>query len=496
MSTPTYTEHQQPLASSIIWRWQREFFQQQGLAAWSSSTVPHYITNNPGLAAAYATVIRAFWDDCPAQRRYIVELGAGSGRLAFHVLRTLLNGPGQPPPFTYVLTDYVPATVEFWRQHPQLQPFIEQGYLDVACFDGERDQQLHLASGATLARAADQSIVVLANYVFDSLPLDAFALRDGQLHECLISLSARPPDAASSPLNHISDVRYSQRPASANHYPDPACNAVLQRYQQLLDNTIIGFPVVAMRCLRFFQALAPQQLLVLAGDKASADLESLAAQDAPRLTVHGSFSVTVNYHALGLYAQQLGGQMLASSDRHANLAVAAWLWGRAAQMDSATRHAFAQASEPFSPDDFFTLKQGLDRLLPLLSLPQIVAFLRLSRWDAHIFRQALPVLQEIVAQADAAERQQLLTAIDAVWANYYHIGEPDDLAFGLGTLCFSLEQPARARSFFERSLVLYGQHASTAYNLALCHQALDQPEQAARWLAQALELDPNLAATL
>src|SRR5262245_35207478 len=89
------------LSRSVLWGLQPRFYERQGMAAWSEGIVPHHVTCNPYLARAYARVVLGFvrdWRDRldPSQPVYIVELGAGSGRLAFHLLRQLtpmLEGP-------------------------------------------------------------------------------------------------------------------------------------------------------------------------------------------------------------------------------------------------------------------------------------------------------------------------------------------------------------------------------------------------------------------
>jgi hypothetical protein len=70
-----------------LWRWQRNFFETRGPAAWSCGTVPHYVTSTPFIADAYARVVLAHLEDSlghttPREAVPIVELGAGSGRFA------------------------------------------------------------------------------------------------------------------------------------------------------------------------------------------------------------------------------------------------------------------------------------------------------------------------------------------------------------------------------------------------------------------------------
>jgi hypothetical protein len=50
-------------------------------------------------------------------------------------------------------------------------------------------------------------------------------------------------------------------------------------------------------------------------------------------------------------------------------------------------------------------------------------------------------------------------------------GEPD-LAFGIGVPLLTLGQPQRAKTFFEASQQLSGDHPATRHNLQLCQQCL------------------------
>ena len=115
--------------------------------------VPHYITSNPYIAQTYAKIIFGWLRDVAdgldtTQPVYIVELGAGSGRLGYHFLKLFFDMIDESRfrdiPLTYVLTDYSWTTRQFWKQQKQLQPWVEAGRLDFAKFDAETDETLDL----------------------------------------------------------------------------------------------------------------------------------------------------------------------------------------------------------------------------------------------------------------------------------------------------------------------------------------------------------------
>lgn len=44
--------------------------------------------------------------------------------------------------FCYVMTDHAEKTLEFWRRHEQLVPFVQRGFLDFSLFDVFRGQSI------------------------------------------------------------------------------------------------------------------------------------------------------------------------------------------------------------------------------------------------------------------------------------------------------------------------------------------------------------------
>jgi hypothetical protein len=121
-----------PLSASKLWRWQRGFYEREGIAAWAGK-IPFYITSNPAIADSYAQILIRLLQDRsrtetvdPAEPFFVVELGAGHGAFGFHALRRLLElrealGLAHVP-LVYVMTDFVQRNVDFWRSHPVLAP--------------------------------------------------------------------------------------------------------------------------------------------------------------------------------------------------------------------------------------------------------------------------------------------------------------------------------------------------------------------------------------
>jgi len=84
----------QLFSESKIWQLNRDYYQDIGIEAWSEGEVPHQITSNSLVGKTYSELILGFLKDLADKGEtketvYIIELGAGHGRLAFHILKHL-----------------------------------------------------------------------------------------------------------------------------------------------------------------------------------------------------------------------------------------------------------------------------------------------------------------------------------------------------------------------------------------------------------------------
>lgn len=504
-------ERARRLSESIIWSWQRRYFEAQGIAAWSEGAVPHHVSSSPHMADAYAHCVLGFLRDCAAgahdasQPVYIVELGSGSGRLGYRLLRrlrTLMRGARLAGlRVTYVMTDFTPGACDYWRGHPALSEFIADGWLDVARFDAERDESLTLeVSGRTLDPATLRNpLIVLANYVFDSLPQDAFQLADDKLYELLATVSSprKESDPDDPDILMRAECSYEQQEAATPPYADADWNGLIDAYRARLPALPFTFPVAALRCMARLERLAGGRMLMLSADRGYHDDAALLAGDGePRFATHGSVSMLVDYQLLGAYVERRGGLAWHPAHAHRALSISAFLFGagaaQAAAQFSETRLAYDEMIERFGPDDFATLKEGVESCDAPFSLDETLAFLRLSRWDHLRFLHALPRLREGIAGYAPAQAGQIAAAARATWDHYFPIGAQEDLAFEIATLLLEMGLYDEALAFFERSADLHGMEPGTAFNLGLCHVGLGDEESALDCVEQALALDPAM----
>jgi tetratricopeptide (TPR) repeat protein len=508
-------EEGKPLSQSILWRLQRNFFEEQGIEAWRQGTVPYYVTTNPFIANAYSKAVFGYIRDCravtsdspngsfppldPDQPLYVIELGSGSGRFAYHFLkrfraiylRSVLSGI----PFKYIMTDFTERNVEFWRDHQSLKPLVEEGVLDFALFDGERDEMMKLTeSGDLLAHGTVKNpMVVIANYFFDSIPQDAFFIQGGQFHEGLVTVTSCQQEADLNDPELLSrvEISYDRNPADSDYYENPDWNEILEYYQSRLDGTALLFPCAALQCIQNLSILSNGRLLLVSGDKGYSREEDLLGRGEPGISRHGSFSMMVNYHAIGKYVKKKGGQPLHTAHRHAHLNISAFLLGSHPGGYTETLQAYREAVETCGPDDFYALKKAIEHGYESWTLEQLLAYIRLSGFDAKITLGCYPALIDHIEHASDSEKQELYRIIKKVWEVYYPLAEDQDVASHLGVLLYELSCYTEALELFVHSIELHGLDATVSYNLGLCHYGLGEMDSALECFNEALVFDPD-----
>jgi tetratricopeptide (TPR) repeat protein len=497
-------DRQRPFSQSVLWDLQRNYFSERGIGAWSKGEVPHYVTSNPTLANSYAEIVFACWRDqqrlAPSSEpMYLCELGAGSGRFAFHFLKRLARLCELAEPsltsFRYVLTDFTQSNLDYWRGHPCFRTFFESGVLDIALFDINQSDQLALQlSGKTItAESLNRPLVVIANYVFDSVAQELFYFDDRHYHQCLVSLLVNedPDTLTTTELLERVQCHYDHKVLTEPPYQEPYLQQLLADYNRTLTDTYLLFPAAGLRCLQRLKALSKQGLLSLSADKGDHRLEAFQGMSPPRLVCHGSFSFSVNYHAFKTVCEQSDGIALFPLSPYRSLNVSCLLMLTNAASYTETQRAYQRYVQDFGPDEFFTITGHARQYIPEMKAADILAYLRLSYYDSHQFEGYLPRLMELAPELNHRGRLAVSDACDKVWESYFPLGESLDLAYQIGCLLYEIDDCAHALTYFERSIEIYGQHAGTLFNMAACHESLGQFGHAESLLRTVLKYDPD-----
>ncbi len=483
------------LSRSVIWRMQREFYVQRGLRAWSEDKVPHFITNNPQIADMYARVVAGFLGDCMAADQSgtplrILELGAGSGKFCYLFLRHLRERLRAqnilPETVRYCMTDCSEGLLQTWRENSYLAEFVQSGILRMERLEAGDEVYSKFLN-------APGPLVLIANYVFDSLPQDAFVFQDGHIFESLIT-TASPGDGPNA--NPLSSLQFSWRNAATtpDHYMEPSWNRILEQYRSHLPAATVLFPCQALETLRNIGAHADGRMLVLAADKGHAHEDQLAlCQGAPAIEFHSGncFSQMVNLDAIGKFCELAGGRAFLPDKHASGLSICAFLQHRPDDLFGATEAACSELQQGFGPDDLFALLSWLNAHMEEMSLRQILAALRLTHWDPVAFMRLFPVIARQIRNA-LAERSDLRNAVMRVWNNHYPVTpEENVVAFYCGVILLELRFFEEALQMLTISGKIFGPSAATSYNLGLCAQGLGRTSEALACMEEACRLDPN-----
>jgi tetratricopeptide (TPR) repeat protein len=475
------------LSESHVWRAQRRYFDEQGVVAWSSGVVPDYVTSNPFIADAYARVALAFARDArargwlaPGERLTVVELGAGSGRFGFHLLRRA-EALGGADELRYVLTDISGRTLERWRTHPSLRSLLDDGRLHVARYDAVTD--------AGIDGVGRGPLVVIANYVFDGIPQDAFQVDQGALDELLLEAGeGDDPQALIQPR-----LEFQPRAATvAGYYGDAELERLLAPYATLLPHgATFPFPAAALRCLRALAALPEDgRLLLLAADRGDHRVEGLGQVRDIELALHGSISMRVNLHAIAAWFAANGGRAVHADAPPEAIDVGCYLLARGPLPE--TDRALRDTLGTFGPDDFYVLKTIVEGRTDGLTIAQALAFLRLAGWDGRIFRLVHTQLLRRAPDAEPAKARELERALGRVWESFFPISEDGEdaheLALELAWTLHAAKRDAAALTFFERA----GDGPIAALGRGLSLERLGRVDDALAHLERALTLDPTL----
>ncbi|MFD0672823.1 tetratricopeptide repeat protein [Cohnella sp. GCM10027633] len=490
-----------------IWELQRQYYEEQGTKAWRNDQVPQYITSNPIIANAYADMIFGFLQD-RASRGHgedpvtIVEIGAGAGRLAFHVLHELCrlrDFAGIPvPAFRYVMTDLPTSNIAAWQEHPALQRFIAEGLLDFARFDAVRDTELNLVvSGETIGEGASrQPLIVVANYFFCTIPQELLYIGDGRVHEAdvFVDYPEHRETMTTTQLLGAISLRYEHRHAPEYERRTYPYRDLIAMYQEQLEDSHVLFPVAGLDCLERLNRLSREGFLLLTADKGDHLLDYWKFSEPPELVMHGSFSLTANYQAFQYHYESQGALALFPKQHYKNLNVGCIIHARRPAEYAQTRLAYLRSIERFGPDEFFSLKEWADKRIESMGIQQLLSFWRLGGYDAEFFAHAAKRISVLIPDANDEEKEDLLFGIERMWSSYYVMEQQRyDLALDAGLVLFEMDLYGPSKRMLEISVRRDPDDvvSTVYYCLAICCFELELEDEAWEYLRRLVELEPD-----
>ena len=483
------------LARSALWNLQTRAYTEFGPQAWTTKGVPSYVTSNPYIARSYAQVVLGYLRDCLklegstpidlTHPLYIFDLGAGTGRFGYlflknlHQLLTRLKFPDIK--IRYVMTDIAPANIAFWKAHPYLQPFIKLGWLDFTHFKHDQSAPLRLElSGTELtSETVVNPLIVIGNYFFDTIPQDLFKVVDGKILEGRVALSMKsnsftkdlsPRDPAV--INHlISQFEYFPIQDIENYYPaQPHLLSILKRYTETLEGIPFMFPEGAFKVINYFENLSQGRMLLLAGDQGRITQEQIKQQPDIFLSLHGSFSIGVNYDAIAQYFRNRGNGTLLTTFSNPSLVVTASIVGGPLLMYPETCGAFDDHIDRFEPYDYYLLVNYTEKEWAFPNLDFIFLLIKAGRWDPINFNLFYDRIRSELKIASPLTHERFIDVVECCWQNFYPTAKDEsNFVMNLGILLYDIGRYSEAIVFLERALKIDPENGLIYSNMACCY---------------------------
>lgn len=419
-----------PLDENPIFARQAEVYERLGMRAWREGIVPWRATTCPLLAEVEAELIAAFDADVraagalgPDDVLTIIDVGAGTGRLGFQLV-PLLAARGVRAKL--VLTDVAPSNVEALASHRQLAALATQGFVTFERFDALAPTPLGHA-GAT---------VLLAHYLFDTLPHRAFRVT----HE--------------GGLEGLVDVE--QEPWAWRYQPAEVPASLTARG----EGTFL-LPVGAARALTAWRECFTGPVLVLAADKG---VEPRGPTEDPLLARHESVSAGVDFEALASMAPAFRHFSPSTPSNLFALHAFVSARGETANFTTAWRRRGAT-------NEVLGLLERFDALLKTTpSIDAMLSVLDESRADPDLLAQLASRLRE--AALTSSQATHLVQLLVRAAQQHFVFRQRLDVPFALAITAHHVGALELAVALYILSLEESGAHDSTLLNLALAQHAL------------------------
>ena len=478
-----------------------------------------------------------------SKTQYVLELNAGNGCFSILVLQgliKLLNEYGlNDIDLCYVLSDANKQSCERMAVHPYLQSHLKEGRARVVNFDATTNSPLSNVLGEEI----DNSLMVIANGVFNTLPQELLYIHYGQVYAGEVALQGDGQStdeldkskrnqkvlANLSPMQRIqlginntqssdgiiegqgSDSTLKNVPSknilycwkkitNLDHWLRQQPQALqeflklkINQYVKLIPHHPIFLPIAALTSLSVLNKNAPKGMLLLAAESGSIDIASIKRTDLPTKTNSTDFSMPVNLHCINEWLKQ-GGALSRTVQQEINgVAITVAVLDPQKNSFGMTLQAIQQYLVNQNPADSLQLIQSLTGAVNVLSEEQILCYLRVSQFDPRVLQLFLPRLLKQGVKISA--RLKWCDVLSSVWRNHVpSIGDTDgsdigeEFAFNLGQLAIDLSHWQLAKQCFACELQINNSSTALWHNLALAAFATADNDMAIKCINNAVDI--------
>ena len=494
-----------PFADSLLWNLQRMYYEENNINAFASSSVPIFNTSNAYIAKVYADIILKFlldWfdsEDCDlSQPVYILEPGAGHGKLGYLILKRLVElkefWPSKASkPFVYLLSDFTEPTIKWWNTIGHFDQYKKDGIVDFVVFDCEKDHSLHLElANITLSKNdLKNPLIVLSNALFSCLKHDSFLFENNQVYRGMLTLSTNEMESLPAKWNILPKLQYTWNYQLVNNcdtlYNNEDINGLLRYYKQRMNDVILPLPIGAIECLQSLCDLSNNRVLFLISDKGTTEMDHYSKKDL-FIFQNGGIHLSVNFHCLDLFTRNRGGELY-SSPFSEEFRTCIYSFGMNKYSFPRFKWAVQRNLSSFTPETFNSLQKHM-KSESSPSGKSAIALLRLSCFDETVFVNHKQILIDR-GISSASSKEDLLRDIQKILDTYYPLQKNKDICFEIGRLYMVLKDYERAIRSFKLSNKYCNEHHVTYHNIGMCYEQLHLYLDARDAFQKALSIKPT-----
>jgi tetratricopeptide (TPR) repeat protein len=500
-----------PVRDSLAWELLERFYDDQGPDAWTQNIVPQGSTANCYTADTYAGIVAEFFRDLKEEGNsappIIIELGGGSGRFAWQFLNRLFNyhfiDGEECPQFTYLLTDTAQRNIANWSAKHRFQPLIESGVLEFAQLRVEENPVIRTAGGDMApSELADRPTIIIANYLFDSVPSNLLRVKNQSLEQVSMSLISSEVGFLDQPVTSFTTVteQFESAPLVGDASGNPLLNSIIQQYVDEAeedDDFHIVVPEIGFAFLESFMHRTTPLMLLCGGlGYAHPDDFNLGSP----FIFDSYFAHYSNFHIFDQLFARYGGASQFQRHRDTDFSCGALIlpgkekWQA---IDFTQTHRTAKSYlRDFYPYDAHELSEMIEETITEASVRQVEAWVRFSKYDPAIAEACLPFLFHQIEQGeDAVDEVQLYEMYMEAYRSFFPDGSPVSFDCGLAHLCMKLGFYDEALKLIEQSREEFGLTAQRLFVHSLVMVRLGRMEEARALAMQSLEMDGSFAPT-
>jgi hypothetical protein len=354
--------------------------------------------------------------------------------------------------------------------------------LDFARIDLYRPETIVLrSSGQPLP--SDANIIVIANYLMDSISCESYRYSNGELYRNQVSLQTKEENLNMmdlSSVSHIFPVWKSEEKVSTQDF-DSLMSWYLDYFSSRCQEAYFTIPVHVMKYLEEIFLKRYSSVTLLSGDKAQTSPSRFVLNEYPHIAPHGgAVSLVVNFHAIEWLFEQYRGSCL-HHDHDNSLKIS---------MFSTTylpRDEYQEHIVNFGPVDFLEVSRSISSEY---TVEAANAMLKLSRYDPDLFFRLKEIYFNKLETSGLGVRLEFARCIKPLLKNYYWMKSNRDLYFELSRIFHKIKEYRKALEYLKQSREC-SERFDNLYCTGLCYLCLCDKEEALMWFQKCMEIHPS-----